>query len=254
MRLKKEFSLRLIEFEAWWETIGIQALWKTIEQRVFHFGCAKMQCVSHISESIRRMYSGDNFTTDISERLHIANVKEVYRSSNKVNCICQNLIHNDRCTGLDYIEETLSYLAPQGWYDIDLAKVFNLLSATDQQRSTSRAYLLRLKTMQDEPIIHPVSERVYHLRETHVCRVCRSIKITSLRDASEDFRIPNFGQLFHVQIEEDWGHEVSGLVLGYDQNVLLDSIFIKLQNGLLYYRQPFHCPISVEHLGLDCNE
>ena len=46
------------------------------------------------------------------------------------------LKHNDRCTGLDYLEETLSYLALQGWYNIDLAKVFNLLSATDKQRST----------------------------------------------------------------------------------------------------------------------
>ena len=55
-----------------------------------------------------------------------------------------------------------------------------------------------------------------------------------------------------MQIEQDWGHEVSGLMLGYDQNVLLDSIFIKLQNGLLYYRQPFHCPTSVECLVLDC--
>jgi hypothetical protein len=82
--------------------------------------------------------------------------------------------------------------------------------------------------------------------------VCRSIKPTSLRDASEDFGIPNFGQLFHARIEEDWGHEVSGLVLGYDQNVLLVSIFIKLQNGLLYYREPFHNPTSVDHLGLDC--
>jgi len=41
-------------------------------------------------------------------------------------------------------------------------------------------------------------------------------------------------------------------VLGYDQNVLIDSVFIKLQNGLLYYRQPFHCPTSVEHLRHDC--
>jgi hypothetical protein len=32
----------------------------------------------------------------------------------------------------------------------------------------------------------------------------------------------------------------------------MDSIVIKLQNGLLYYRQPFHNPASVEHLGLDC--
>jgi len=41
-------------------------------------------------------------------------------------------------------------------------------------------------------------------------------------------------------------------VLRYDQNVLFDSIFIKLQNGLLYYGQPFHNPTSVERLGLDC--
>jgi len=82
--------------------------------------------------------------------------------------------------------------------------------------------------------------------------VCRSIEFTSLRDASEDFRIPNIGQLFRTQREEDWGHEVSGLVLGYDQNVLIASICIKLRNSLLYYRQPFHCPTSVERLGLDC--
>jgi hypothetical protein len=41
-------------------------------------------------------------------------------------------------------------------------------------------------------------------------------------------------------------------VLGYDQNVLIDSIFIKLQIGLLYYHQPFHNPTSVKRLGLDC--
>ena len=162
------------------------------------------------------------------------------------------LKHNDQCTGLDYMEETLSYLALQGWYDIDSAKVFNLLSATDKRRSTRRAHLLRLQTIEDEPIIHPVSQQLYHLRETHVRGVCRSIKLTLLRDASEDFGIPNFGQLFHTQIEEDWVDEVSQLMLGYNQNVLLDSIFIKLQNGLLYYHQPFHNPTSVECLGLDC--
>jgi hypothetical protein len=79
--------------------------------------------------------------------------------------------------------------------------------------------------------------------------MCGSIKLTSLRDESVDFGILNFGQLFRTQIDNDWGHEVSGLVLGYDQNVLIDSVFNKLQNGLLYYRQPFHCPTSVERLG-----
>jgi len=200
-QFKQEFSIPMIEFEAWWETIGIQALRKTIEQRVIHFGYPKMHVVSHISESIRRMGSGDNFTTDISQRLHIANVKEAYRSSNKVNYIRQMLKYNDRCTGLEYMEETLSYLALEGWYDVDSANVFNLLSATDKQRSTRRVNLLRLQKIQDEPIICPVSHQVYHLRETHVRGVCRSIKLSSLRDASEDFRIPNFGQLFRAQME-----------------------------------------------------
>jgi len=76
--LKTEFSIRLIEFEAWWGTMGIQALRKSIEQHVIHFGWQKINPVSHISESIRRMSSGDNFTTDISARLQIANVKEAY--------------------------------------------------------------------------------------------------------------------------------------------------------------------------------
>jgi len=86
----------------------------------------------------------------------------------------------------------------------------------------------------------------------HVRWVCRSIKLTALRDASEDFGIFNFGVIFRLQINEDWGHDDSQLVLGYDQNVLLHSIFIKLQNGLWYYHQPFHNPTSVECLWLDC--
>ena len=162
------------------------------------------------------------------------------------------LKHHDGCTGLDYMQVALSYLALQGGYDNYSANLFNLLCATEKRRSTGRAHLLRLQTIWDEPFIYPVSQQVYHLRETHVRGVCRSIKLTSLRDASDDFRMPNFRQLFRTWIEAEWGDKVSRLVLGYDNNVLFDSIFISLQNGLLYYRQPFHCSTSVEHLGLDC--
>jgi len=84
MWFKQELSICLIQFEAWGQTIGVQELQKTIEQHVIHFGYSKMHFVSYISESIRRMGSGDNFTTEISERLHISNVKEEYRSANKV--------------------------------------------------------------------------------------------------------------------------------------------------------------------------
>ena len=62
--------------------------------------------------------------------------------------------------------------------------------------------------------------------------MCRSIKLTSLRGAAEDFKIPNFGQLFRTQIEEDWVPEDCRLVLGYDQNIPIDRILNQLQNGL----------------------
>ena len=81
--------------------------------------------------------------------------------------------------------------------------------------------------------------------------MCRRIISTLLRDLSEDFGISKFARLFSAQIGEGWGHGVSGLVLGYDQNALLDSIIITLENGQLDYRQPIHNPTSVEFLGLD---
>jgi len=142
MRCKKDLSIRLFEFEACWRSIGIQELQKTIKLRVIHFGSPTIHLVSHISESIWPMSSGNNCTPDISEWLHIGNVKEVYQSRNKVNCNWLMLKHNDRCTSLDYMEETLTYLALQGWYKIDLAEVFNLLSATEKLRNTRRAHLL----------------------------------------------------------------------------------------------------------------
>jgi len=111
MRFKKELSIRLIEFEAWWKAIGVQELQETIEQSVINFGYPKMHLVSHISESIRQMGFSDNFSTDISERLHISNVKEAYRCTNKANYIQEMPKHDDRCTGLDSMEETLSHLA-----------------------------------------------------------------------------------------------------------------------------------------------
>jgi len=61
MRFKKELSIQLLEFEAWGQEIGVWMLQKTIEQSIVHFGCPKMHLVSHISDSIGRMGSGDNF-------------------------------------------------------------------------------------------------------------------------------------------------------------------------------------------------
>jgi len=251
MRFKKELSTCLIKFGVWWQAISVQELRKPTEQRVMHFGFPKMRLVSHISELIWLIGYGDHCTTDISEQLHIGNVPEAYWSTKKVNCVRQMLKHNDPSTSLDYMDKTLSYLALQGWYDIDSAEVFNPLSTADKWGNTPTAHLLHLQHYQNKASFRPVSPQVHHSRETHIHRVCRSIKLSSVRDASNDFGIPNYGQLFRAWIDEDWGHKVSGLVLRYDPNVLLDMVFITHQNWLSYYRQLFHCPKSVECLGLD---
>jgi len=150
------------------------------------------------------------------------------------------------------MEQTLSYHARWGWYNIDYAYDFYLLFGTEKWRSTYRARLTRLQTIQADSYSCPISQLVHHLRETHVDRVCRSNTFTLVRDASEECWIPNFGQLLYVQIEEDWGRTVCGLALRYDQNVLIDSIFDKLHNGLLYYCEQFHNTTSIEHLRGDC--
>jgi len=160
--------------------------------------------------------------------------------------------HNDRGTNLDNQEETLLHLALYGWYDIDSSYALTLPSATDKQRNTPRALLIHLLHYQEKTFFHPLSQQVHHLRETHVCGVSTSIKLTALTETSIDIGIPNCWQLFHAQSEDGWGHEVSGLVLGYDWNVLIDIIFMNRQNGLLYYHEPLHFPTSIEHLELDC--
>jgi len=162
------------------------------------------------------------------------------------------LKHNDQSTHLYYIEETLLYPTQQGSYNIDSAKVSNSLSAADKWQNSHTAHLLCVQHSQDNPLVRPASPPVHHLSEIHVHRVCSRTILTSLHNAHEDFRIPDIELQFCAQIDEDWGHEVSGQVLRFDQNVLNDTLDITLQNGLLYCRQQLHYATSVEFQGLDC--
>jgi hypothetical protein len=99
-----------------------------------------MHLVSDISESTQQMDCGYNFSADISDWLHIGNVQDVYRSTNKFNYIQQIVKHNNQGTGLDYIEGTLTYIARQGCHDIDTAKIFSLQSDTDKHKIIRQAH------------------------------------------------------------------------------------------------------------------
>jgi len=97
----------------------------------------------------------------------------------------------------------------------------------------------------------PISQPVHRFGEYHDYGVCSSIQFTLLRDASEHYTIPNIGQLFQASIEENQEYTDGRLLLRYNQNALKVSIFIILQNAVLYWYELFHSPTSVEHPGLD---
>jgi len=52
-------------------------------------------------------------------------------------------------------------------------------------------------------------------------------------------------------IEVHYSRKVSGLLFRCNHNVFADGIYIQVQNGLLYYSQPFHCPPSIECLEVN---
>ena len=84
------------QYDQDWEVRKGPALRKRLESECFHFGKPKMRLLSHYREFNIRMGASDNFSTDISELLHISNVKDSYRACNRVNFMRQVLAHNDK--------------------------------------------------------------------------------------------------------------------------------------------------------------
>ena len=62
-----------------WTEARIDKEYEKLRTEIYNFQFPKMHLLSHITESIRQMGSPDNFSTDVSELLHIEMVKEAYR-------------------------------------------------------------------------------------------------------------------------------------------------------------------------------
>jgi hypothetical protein len=86
----------------------------------------------------------------------------------KVNYIQQMLTHNEQYTSTNNIEETLSHLALQGWYDIDSTIIVNQLSATFKLGNTHTAHPFRIQHCQEEQFFRAIAQQVHRLRETQV--------------------------------------------------------------------------------------
>ena len=143
------------QYDQDWEVRMEPALRKRLESECFHFGKPKMHLLSHYREFIIRMGASHNFSTDISELLHISNITDAYRASNRVNFMRQVLVHNDRHTALDYMHQTIRWLALQGWHDKDSAALLNLIRAAEKRRYTRRARRNRILAGESELLFRP---------------------------------------------------------------------------------------------------
>ena len=128
------------------------------------------------------MGTTDNFTTDISELLHISNVKAAYRATNWVNFMHQVLAHNDRHTALDYMHLALRSLALKGWYDGDSAAILDLISTAEKRRLTTRqAWQNRVLAKEPEPVFVPdLPPPSQPYRPSRICAQSQTFKRMSL--------------------------------------------------------------------------
>ena len=241
--------------------------YEKLRAEVFHFQFPKMHLLSHISESIRRMGSPDNFSTDVSELLHVEMVKEAYRSTNRVNFEEQMLWYNDRNTGLAYMIQTLEYLALRGSFDSDTARTLRMCSRDERRKSTrwarqrhadagdTSSHLtleigLEPRTVPSyTPIAVPEARARAGIgelkRQTELAGRVRTVKALSLREASLKFGINDLPVLFHQQMVAIWGSQLTDRILGPGDD-FADKVRIEVYNSVANFYQPFQRPLEVQ--------
>lgn len=99
--LQQEFTIGVISYDSWWQSIGVYHHQNTIEHHVNWIGLSDIHLMTHKSESIWPMGSLDKIITETCEWLHISNVNEELQFTIQVSHIQQMPKHNDLCTSLD---------------------------------------------------------------------------------------------------------------------------------------------------------
>ena len=253
-----------------WAQARIEREYERLRAEVYHFQFPKMHLLSHISDSIRQMGSPDNFSTDVSELLHVEMVKEAYRSTNRVNFEQQMLWYNDRYTGLAYMIQTLEYLAVRGSFDSDTAQTLRMCSRDERLRST-RFARQRQATTGDassvEGTLEPRSLPRYTpiavpearprpgicelQRQTELAGKVRNMKPLSLKEAAVRFGINDLPAIFHQQIVAIWGPHLTERILGPDET-FADKVRIEVYNSVANFYQPFQRPLEVQKRFMRC--
>jgi len=233
-----------------------------------------MHILSHSSNSLRQMGSPDNFSNNISELLHIENVKEAYRPSNRVQYKEQMLWYNDRHSGIAYMVQTLEHLALNGIYDHDTARVLGMQTQNARLLSTRLArhrergpeigqHAFRASSRPSQNLAPAISLQIQVperkkrvdqvIQQTRLAGRARGIKQLSLSEAADQLSIPDLLVLFRDYVEKLWGQSVAERVLSR-RATYAESTMIEIYNAVANYFQPFQCPLEIERRWLRCTK
>ena len=255
-----------------WSEARVNREHEKLRVEIYHFQFPKMHLLSHLTESICQMGSPNNFSTDVSELLHVEMVNEAYRSTNRVNFEEQILWYNDRYTGLAYMIQTLEYLAFRGSLDSDTARTLRMSSQEERHRSTRHARRRQAAACsqlsgvtgeapkpQSVPFYTPLAVPEARarpginelLRQTVLARREKSRKPLSLGEAATRFDINDFPAIFRQQIVAIWGSHLTKRVLGPGKT-FVSKVRIEIYNSVLNFYQPFQRPLEVQKWYLRC--
>jgi hypothetical protein len=230
-----------LKYDQEWDSRKGPNLRKQLTLQFYHFGKPKMHLLCHYREFITRMGAPDNFSTEISELLHISNVKEAYRASNGVNFMLQLLQHNDRYTAMDYMEHTLRWLALYGWYVEESAVVLNMMTGREKRQMTRCARQKRILAGESEPLIRPSTQPLRQFKLSTICARSRSFKRISLAEAAATFNIPTLPSLVRQHLHEIWGRDAVSVIWGYG-NEFKEDVTLQPHNKVAFYTPEFHNP------------
>ena len=264
--------------ELGWTDARIAREYEKLKAEVYHFQFPKMHLLSHIPESISRMGSPDNFSTDVSELLHVEMVKEAYRSTNRVNFEQQMLWYNDRYTSLAYMIQTLEYLALRGNFDADTARTLGMSSRAERLKSTRFARQrqaasssgsgssrlgeeaslgLKARSVPSYSLIAVPEARARPglgqlLKQTVLAGRDRNMKPLSLREAAERFGINDLPTIFRRQLVGMWGPRLTERILGPEQS-FAGKALIEIYKSVTNFYQPFQRPLEVQKRFMRCD-
>jgi len=257
-----------------WTEARIDKEYEKLRTEIYNFQFPKMHLLSHITESIRQMGSPDNFSTDVSELLHIEMVKEAYRSTNRVSFEEQMLWYNDRYTGLAYMVQTLEYLALRGSFDWETARTLKMSSRAERIRSTRYARQVQVAVGDAGPHLRremglgwpepgytstPISVPEARdkpgmsqlLKRTTLAGKVSNMKPLSLGEAATRFGINDLPIIFRHRIADMWGAHLAERILG-PAETYADNILIEVYNSVANFYQPFQRPLQVEKRLMRC--